>query len=341
MKAPDSSTLIDLVKRMSSVKVLVVGDVMLDRYWSGSVGRISPEAPVPVLRYRSDMVRAGGAANVAANIAALGAEASILGIVGDDPEAEVLRNEVERSGVSKASFVTIPNTFTTVKTRLIGNHQQMMRMDREGTVDGGEIVLTGDEIDELGRMAKELSGDADIVIISDYAKGVTHKDFLKKLIASVVALGKKVLVDPKGKNFAKYSGASMITPNRGEAADTAHLKGVSQADIETAGTAMLEEFDLEAVLITQSEDGMTLFQKGEGAVHIEASKREFYDVTGAGDTVIATLATALAAGADYTMASYLANIAAGIAIGTYGTDHVDSKRLLNEIAETGNTAGAR
>lgn len=341
MKLSDSSTLIDLVKRMSSVKVLVVGDVMLDRYWSGSVGRISPEAPVPVLRYRSDMASAGGAANVAANIAALGAEVSLIGIVGDDPEALALKTEIERCGISKAHFVTIPGTFTTVKTRLIGNHQQMMRMDREGTLDGGEVVLTQGQVDELLGLAEKAVSEAEIVVISDYAKGVTHKDFLKRLIPTVRSSGKKVLIDPKGKSFAKYSGASMITPNRSEAADTAHLKGVTQADIELAGSAMLEEFDLEAVLITQSEDGMTLFQKGEDAVHIEASKREFYDVTGAGDTVIATLAAALAAGADYQAASYLANIAAGIAIGTYGTDHVDAIRLLNEIAETGNTAGAR
>lgn len=341
MKTPDSSTLIELVKRISSVKVLVVGDVMLDRYWSGSVGRISPEAPVPVLRYRSDMVSAGGAANVAANIVSLGAGASLLGIVGDDAEANVLRTEVERCGIADAKFLTIQDAYTTVKTRLIGNHQQMMRMDREGTVDGGEIVLGVDEVSELTRLAEHLVPEADVVIVSDYAKGVTHENFLHNLIPAVKTLGKKILVDPKGKDFSKYTGASMITPNRSEAADAAHLKGMAQADVEVAGASMLQEFGLEAVLITQSEDGMTLFQQGEDAMHIEASKREFYDVTGAGDTVIATLAAALAAGADYSTASYLANISAGIAIGTYGTDHVDAKRLLNEIAETGNTAGAR
>lgn len=315
-------TPIELLEKFSKVKVLVIGDVMLDRYWWGSVGRISPEAPVPVVSLNRTTLVAGGAANVAVNVAGLGAIPYLVGIVGDDTEAEMLSTVLANKNISADYLIPIKNRQTTVKTRIIAHQQQVVRLDRENTK-----ALTSENTEIVLKKIAKLWNKIDIVIISDYAKGFLTEEMVLRLIIVAREHQKLILVDPKGNNYSKYTGATLLTPNQTEATKACNLDENEPDLIETAGNKLLEEVNVEAVLITQGEYGMTLFQKEEKPSKIKASARKVFDVTGAGDTVIACLAVGLAAGADFIQAAQIANVAAGVVVEHIGTTAITREML--------------
>jgi rfaE bifunctional protein kinase chain/domain len=318
----------ELSEKFSKVKVLIVGDVMLDRYWWGSVSRISPEAPVPVVKLDKTSVAAGGAANVAANVVGLGAETFLVGVVGDDSEAEVLKSILEDSKISSKYLISIKNHQTTVKTRIVAHSQHVVRLDQENT----HPINESDE-SRIYKVIENLIAKADVVIISDYAKGLLSDILLSRLITICRENDKKILVDPKGKDYTKYRDANLLTPNRKEAVEACNLEESEKDLIEKAGTMLLDKISTEAILITQGEKGMTLFQKEGESHNYNALARKVYDVTGAGDTVIATLAVAIGAGLDYFEAANLANIAAGLVVEQIGTTSITNVMLANAISE--------
>lgn len=317
----------------SKATIIVVGDIMLDRYWWGSVNRISPEAPVPVVQLVNTTIAAGGAANVAVNIAGLGANPLMFGMIGMDEEAKHLRGFLKDSGLNVDCLIQVPDYQTTVKTRVIANGQQIARIDQETGVSLPDAF----EAELLAKLSNKIE-TADAIIISDYAKGLLSDDLLMSILTAAKIAGKSVLVDPKGKKYAKYSGATMITPNRREAAEACNLEENSDDLVDHAGKHLLDEFGFDAVLITQGDAGMTLFRQHQPAVHFPAAAREVYDVTGAGDTVIATLATALGAGASLETATALANTAAGLVVEQVGTSCVNLAELRKAI-DTSNQSG--
>ena len=298
-------------------RLLVVGDVMLDRYWFGDVHRISPEAPVPVVKVERSDERLGGAANVARNAAALGAKVTLLSVVGNDEPGRAIKALLAGSGITDALQVD-PQFKTTIKLRVIGRQQQLLRIDFEESPS--HEVLTG----KLAEFNALLRG-ADIVILSDYGKGgLTH---ITEMIAAARAAGKQILVDPKGADYARYAGATLITPNRGE---LAHVLGAwnSEEDLAARAQALRARLDLSALLLTRSEEGMTLFE-ARGVTHMAAQAREVFDVSGAGDTVIATLGVLLGGGLPLLDAVTLANRAGGIVVGKLGTAVVAPAELFS------------
>lgn len=316
------------LENFSKVKVLIVGDVMLDRYWWGQVSRISPEAPVPVVNLENTSLSVGGAANVAANVAGLGAQAFLVGVVGDDDDARLFPNLLNESNVSADFLIKIPTRRTTVKTRVIAHSQQVVRVDQET-----KQSLSSKEEEKVWNAAKNLIKNTDAVIISDYAKGVLTKNLLKRLITTAKAENKFILVDPKGKDFSKYRGASVLTPNQKEAVEACGLEEASESAVEKSGIELLKKLSLEAVLITQGEKGMRLFQKNRETTHLNSLARKVYDVTGAGDTVIAGLAVASAAGMNFYEAAKLANIAAGLVVEQIGTTAISIEMLRASLAD--------
>ena len=299
---------------LSEVRLLVVGDVMLDRYWFGEVSRISPEAPVPVVKVERSEERLGGAANVARNAAALGAVTALLSVVGDDDAGRTVCRLLEDGQIDAALHVD-RDIDTTVKLRVIGRQQQLLRIDFE-TAPSHE-VLQAKLADFESRIVQ-----SDVVILSDYGKGgLTH---IAEMIRIARAHDKPVLVDPKGDEWGKYAGATVITPNRSE------LRAVvgrwsSEEELAAKAQKLRGELRLEALLVTRSEEGMTLF--ADEVHHQPAQAREVFDVSGAGDTVIATLAVMIAAGADWAESIRVANIAAGIVVGKLGTAVVTRREL--------------
>ncbi len=292
---------------LSKVRLLVVGDVMLDRYWFGDVSRISPEAPVPVVKVERSEERPGGAANVARNAAALGAQVSLLALVGNDEPGANLKRLMASGGIDASLHVDAAIS-TTVKLRVIGRQQQLLRIDFE-TTPSHEVLRA-----KLSEFEQRLPG-FDAVLFSDYGKGgLTH---IGEMIAMARAAGKIVLVDPKGDDYSIYAGATVITPNRSEMRQVVG-RWKSDEELETKALALRQQLELQALLVTRSEEGMSLFHAG-GTIHEKAVAREVYDVSGAGDTVIATLAVMLARGAAWAEAIHIANIAAGIVVGKLGT----------------------
>lgn len=292
---------------LSKVRLLVVGDVMLDRYWFGDVYRISPEAPVPVVKVERSEERPGGAANVARNAAALGAQVSLLALVGNDEPGANLKRLMASGGIDASLHVDAAIS-TTVKLRVIGRQQQLLRIDFE-TTPSHEVLRA-----KLSEFEQRLPG-FDAVLFSDYGKGgLTH---IGEMIAMARAAGKIVLVDPKGDDYSIYAGATVITPNRSEMRQVVG-RWKNDEELETKALALRQQLALQALLVTRSEEGMSLFHAG-GTIHEKAVAREVYDVSGAGDTVIATLAVMLARGAAWAEAIHIANIAAGIVVGKLGT----------------------
>lgn len=297
MKLPDTSP----------ARILVVGDVMLDRYWFGDVSRISPEAPVPVVRVEKSEERPGGAANVARNIAALGAQVSLLSVVGADEAGATLAHLLATSGI-EASLHEDPQLNTTVKLRVVGRQQQLLRIDFENS-PRHEILQA-----KLAEFEQRIA-DCDVVILSDYGKGgLTH---IATMIEMARAQGKPVLVDPKGDDYARYAGASVITPNRAELREVVG-RWSSEEDLVQRVSALRQQLGIGALLLTRSEEGMSLFTDAR-VRHEAARAREVYDVSGAGDTVIATLAVMLASGESLEDAMRWANRAAGVVVGKLGT----------------------
>ncbi len=303
------------------VRLLIVGDVMLDRYWFGDVSRISPEAPVPVVKVERCEERPGGAANVARNAAALGARVSLLALVGDD-EAGVSLQRLAAEGGVDASLHVDPAVNTTVKLRVIGRQQQLLRIDFE-TMPSHEALRA-----KLAEFAARLK-DCDAVVFSDYGKGgLTH---IAEMIALARAADKIVLVDPKGDDYSAYAGATVITPNRSEMREVVG-KWKGEDDLEQRAHELRRKLALEALLVTRSEEGMTLFSSA-GRLHEQTVAREVYDVSGAGDTVIATLAVMLAHGVDWAQAIHVANVAAGVVVGKLGTAVATRDEINAVLAE--------
>jgi D-beta-D-heptose 7-phosphate kinase/D-beta-D-heptose 1-phosphate adenosyltransferase len=311
-----------LLDKFRQVKVLVVGDVMLDRYWWGTASRISPEAPVPVVRLEKEELIAGGAANVAANVVGLGAEVFLVGITGDDREAELLAGTLEKGGISAAYLVKSQNRPTTLKTRVVVNHQQVARIDQETTQN-----LSQTEEDEVWERISACLQEVDVVLVSDYAKGFLSENLLTRLIMPENPGDLPILVDPKGKDYRKYRGAAVLTPNRKEALEAVGFEGNEDEDVIEAGRQLLSELNLRAVLVTRGEEGMTLFEKGKEPLHLEALARHVFDVTGAGDTVIATLGVVVGAGLELTEAAEVANVAAGFVVEEIGTTAIKKSKL--------------
>ncbi len=317
------------IPNFAKARVLVVGDVMLDRYWSGSTSRISPEAPVPVVKVTDIENRAGGAGNVALNIASLTSSASLLGLVGKDDNARALEETLIHDNI-QTQFSAFDSHPTITKLRVLSRHQQLIRLDFE---EDFQHVDTGDMIEKF----KAQLPKCDVVVLSDYGKGALSD--IRPFIELGRAAGKDVLIDPKGHDFERYRGATLITPNLSE---FEAVMGVckDEADLVEKGFKLLEKIDLTALLVTRSEKGMTLFQKDQQPIHLAATAREVYDVTGAGDTVISVLAAAKAAGSSLSNATALANAAAALVVAKLGTATVSLAELRREaradqVAHTG------
>jgi len=307
--------------RFDSARVLVVGDLMLDRYWHGGTSRISPEAPVPVVKVEQNEDRPGGAANVALNIQALGAASDLVGIVGQDDAAAALKTQLSSAGVN-CCFCNSDGEPTITKLRVISRHQQLLRLDFEE-------AFKSDYHQRIEEQTAGLTGNAGVMILSDYGKG-TLAD-CQQLITIAKGSNVPVLVDPKGTDFARYAGATLLTPNLSEfEAVVGHCS--SEEELVQKGQQLAEQLELKALLVTRSEQGMTLIRQGQGELHFPASAREVFDVTGAGDTVISTLAAALASGTPMDQAVALANIAAGIVVGKLGTAAISAPELRRAVS---------
>ena len=311
-------------------RVMVLGDVMLDRYLWGSVSRISPEAPVPVVDILEETIRLGGAANVANNVASLGAACTIYGVVGRDEDGLGLARRMEGNGIDASGLVTDPGRPTTVKTRIIAHSQQVVRADRESRreVDEGAGRQLRDRV--LGDL-----GTFDAVVISDYGKGVITQPLLGELIPKARRAGRIVSVDPKEAQFKNYKGVSLITPNQFEAGGLVSRRITDEQSLLEVGWQVFDMLRPEALLITRGEKGMSLFQEGRAYTHFPTVARHVYDVTGAGDTVISSFTMALVAGASMAEAAEIANHAAGVVIREVGTATVKPADLVSAFDEAG------
>jgi rfaE bifunctional protein kinase chain/domain len=335
------SRLVSIISRFPKAKILVVGDLILDEYIWGSVDRISPEAPVPVVWANSRTYVPGGAANVAHNIAAMQANASIIGVVGFDKNRDILLSEFRKMGISAAGVFAAANRHTTLKTRIIAGHQQVVRVDWEH-----KDALSGESNKKiLGYVAKRID-EFDAIIIEDYGKGVINIDLLGALIQLARAKGKIVTVDPKEEHFQYYRGVTSITPNRKELEnairnlkiqDTTNKfrlnsdRVFNDKDIHAAACEIMRYLNLESMLVTLGEQGMQLFERDCRVAHIPTLAQEVFDVSGAGDTVISCFTLALCAGATKLEAAHIANFAAGIVVGKVGTAVANRKELLEKI----------
>ncbi len=311
------------VPDFASLRVLVAGDAMLDEYWFGDTGRISPEAPVPVVRTRSSEQRPGGAANVALNLAALGARTTLAAVVGADERGRQLAALLERSGV-QCRFVESRAAPTVHKLRVLARNQQLIRLDSEHSLAAAA--------EDFARLFEQAAAEADIIVLSDYAKGTLAR--VDGLIAAARRRGVPVLVDPKGTDFSRYRGATVLTPNQGEFAAVAGSWS-DETEFEERGKALRAHLGLAALLVTRGERGMTLFAEGELPVALAAEAREVFNVTGAGDTVIALMAASLAAGLDLERAAELANLAAGLVVGKIGVATVSRAELSRALHRRG------
>jgi rfaE bifunctional protein kinase chain/domain len=315
-----------LIKRFRDCRLLLLGDVMLDEYLWGQVRRICPEAPVPIVEEMRRSSVPGGMANVAVNAAALGAHVALCGVVGGDPQGEALRTMLGLLGIDSTGLRTDPQRPTTTKTRIIAHNQQVLRVDREDT---RPISFSLER--ELLSLFRERLQSADVCILSDYAKGALSPALTSEVIAAARQCGRPVVVDPKGRDYRRYRGASVITPNLSEAALAAGDGAASVTDLAGAGNRLIELLPGTSVLVTRGPEGLTLFRETAPPVSIPSAARHVYDVTGAGDTLVAALAVAIATGCPLELAAALANCAAGIVVGKVGTATVSTTELLAAI----------
>jgi D-glycero-beta-D-manno-heptose-7-phosphate kinase len=309
---------------MRSSRVFVLGDVMLDEFLWGRVARISPEAPVPVVEVQRETFHLGGAGNVAGNVRALGGSAVLAGVVGEDAAADLLREALDRAGVAAHLLAGGPGRPTTLKTRIVAQGQQVVRADRE---QSGDISASA-EAGLFECLRRELPG-CQALVVSDYQKGVVTERLLRKALALARRQHVKVFVDPKLRQFARYRRVSVVTPNQSEAERATGISLRDSAGLLAAGRRILALLDCDAALITRGEQGMSLFERGRRPLHIETAAREVFDVTGAGDTVIATMALAMAAGARPAEAAVLANHAAGVVVGKLGTAEASADEIAS------------
>jgi D-beta-D-heptose 7-phosphate kinase/D-beta-D-heptose 1-phosphate adenosyltransferase len=317
-----------LVTRFRRVRVLVLGDLMLDRFVWGDVRRISPEAPVPVVRVTAEEARAGGAGNVAANVAALGGHPAVAGLVGIDAAGNQLLAALRLAGADTTAVLRVRQPGTIEKTRIIAHHQQVVRLDRESHGAVTPALQRRLATAVLGRLRR-----ADVLVVSDYGKGAIGAELLERLADRHARRAFTWVVDPKGVNFPHYRRASLVKPNLDEAALASGIEITGPETLRRAGQRLLERWESEAVLISRGEDGMTLFRRGGTMRTFPTAAREVFDVTGAGDTVVAACALALGAGGSFEDATQLANHAAGIVVGKVGTASVTARELLAALTD--------
>jgi D-glycero-beta-D-manno-heptose-7-phosphate kinase len=322
----DPEALMNAVEKFRGKRILVLGDLMLDRFVWGAVSRISPEAPVPVVEIKRESTRLGGAANVAANIRSLGGIPVPVGVLGYDFEGRRLREEFRALRVPVGGLVVDYGRPTSVKTRIIAQHQQVCRTDREDR----SLLSSAVQVRVVEKFKTTLPS-AEAVIVSDYAKGLISRPLLKQTLPLAKAARKIVCVDPKMKNFAAYSPATVITPNTSETEQASGVSIAGPRDLVRAGKTILAQSGIEHLLVTRGEEGMALFERDSGVTYIPTVAREVFDVTGAGDTVISTLALSLAAGLSILEAALLSNVAAGIVVGKLGTASVTPAELISGI----------
>lgn len=315
----------ELVRRFSGVRVAVLGDLMLDRYITGRVRRISPEAPVPVVEVERTFERPGGAANVAANVRALGAVTTIIGLIGTDPDGDRLRAVLAEAGLSADWIIAPVDRSTTVKTRIVAHGQQIVRVDREST-----RVLDDETAGALVEAFLHVDGP-DVVILSDYGKGVLSAPVCSEIISHCHKRGVPVIVDPKGNDYRRYMHATAVTPNQHEAAQALGVQNVADLSFQRAREYFLDELEMEAALITQGELGMTLLIPRHSPIQFPATARDVADVTGAGDTAASVFAMTVAIGGSFQDAALLANAAAGIVVGKAGTALVSPDELIEAV----------
>jgi D-beta-D-heptose 7-phosphate kinase/D-beta-D-heptose 1-phosphate adenosyltransferase len=316
-------SLLTLSRAFPGKKVLVAGDVMLDEYVWGAVRRISPEAPVPVVEVERRTFAPGGAANTAANVVGLSGKVTLVGVVGRDPAADNLRNELQRLGVEAGGIVVDSNRPTTSKTRIIGHSQQVLRIDHED-----QRPLTTSVEDILLQTVERYLRSADACILSDYAKGVVSQRFAQQFIRLAREAGKPIIVDPKGTNYSKYRDATIVKPNLLEAGQVLNRTINGMEDLQQAAGLLMEILGNSAVVITRGAQGLSLFRRGADPVHVPAEARDVYDVTGAGDTAASTLALTLACKGTFEQAARLANRAASVVVRKLGTAPVHLDELL-------------
>lgn len=312
------------LERIAGTRLLCVGDAMLDRFIYGSVDRISPEAPIPVLQIQREQAMLGGAGNVARNLAALGTETCFLTVLGRDEAGRMLTHLVGEERRIEAQLLFEPDRRTTVKRRYIAGGQQLLRADDELVA----AISPASVADLLSRAETDLATSGGL-ILSDYGKGVLTEAVVTRLIEMARAAGRPIVVDPKGADFGRYAGATILTPNRKELAEASRLPVGTDAEVEEAARKIIESCDVAMVLVTRSQDGMTLVRADAPPLHLKAAAREVYDVSGAGDTVVALLAAGLAAGLPVDRAAELANLAAGIVVGKAGTAVATPGEILN------------
>lgn len=320
MKNP--SELLGILDCFAQTKVLIIGDVMLDCYWWGEASRLSPEAPVPIVALNKVSYIPGGAANVAANIAGLGAQVFLVGVVGADDSANNLRESLQKNAIASDFLFASDTRPTTTKTRVLVHNQQIARIDKETREPLNQI-----EEEKVLAIARDLIAEADLIVLSDYAKGCLTRTLIRSIVAEAKENKKMILVDPKGKDFTKYNGATLLTPNFAEAVNAANVENTGEKTIEKAAEKLLSEIEIDWLLITLGEDGMKLFRRDAEPIHFPSMARQVFDVTGAGDTVIASLAVALAAKTDVHSAVSLANIAAGLVVEKVGTSTIPVEQL--------------
>ena len=327
MRGFETSRLKAIFENFRGKRVAVLGDLMLDKYVWGSVSRISPEAPVPVLEVESESARLGGAANVANNIRSLGAEPILFGIIGDDEAGEKVTHILQEMSLAKEGIIKIAERPTTVKTRVIAHSQHVVRLDRE--VRGDIDERTAAHIIDI---LESLRLDIDAIILEDYNKGMLTKDLIKEVISFALKHDKVVSVDPKQNNFFEYRNVTVFKPNRKEAENALRLPISSDDEALVAAKELSRQLRCENVLLTRGEKGMTLFSKDENCAHLPTKARKVADVSGAGDTVISAFTVALVAGATVVEAAAIANHAGGIVCGEVGIAPVDKDKLFDEVA---------
>ncbi len=316
-----------LFNMTGNVSVLVVGDLMLDEYLWGKAERISPEAPVQVVEVTREDMRLGGAGNVINNLVALGCKVAALSVIGGDNNGALLQHAFTGKGVDVSGVFEDPKRPTSKKTRVVAANQQIVRIDRETRDD-----ISAEFEERVINFARERMGEFQVILISDYAKGVLTPKTLAGIIAAARDANVPVVVDPKGNDYGRYRGATVLTPNRKEAEIAARVGINDDESLREAARILLEQVELSALLVTRSEKGMSLFRREGEAIHIPTVAREVYDVTGAGDTVLAVLGLALACGRDIADSARLANIAAGIAVGKVGTSTVSPSEIIDEVS---------
>lgn len=328
MVSQDKAALKRIISNFKRVKILVIGDLILDEFIWGKVSRISPEAPVPVVWVNSESFLPGGAANVANNIHALGAEAFVCGVIGADERGRILTDELRRKNIDVEGIIIDNERPTTLKTRVIAHHQQVVRIDREKLDDIDDNIIS-----QILTFVKEKVYEVDAVLIEDYGKGVIVPRLIQEIVSLAHKYKKIITVDPKENHFSLYQNVTLITPNHHEAAKATGKEIKTEQDLEEVGRILLARQKIKALLITLGEDGMRLFEENGRSLHIPTVAQEVFDVSGAGDTVVSAATIALASGASMLEAAYISNYAAGIVVGKVGVAVATQEELVGRMVE--------